>query len=179
MQPAARSNLDAAIPLRSADTELQNTMELCTTAYKLLRFCSSKTGSRRQSGKTTILKRVLKGILKGKSSMPNQKKIAAKAPFTRLTLPLQCDLRLSAAKRKSITHAAAARNTLDAAIPLRFANIELQNASFRARLPSNSTRIKEMRNEAFVRGFLQIPRVEEMKTKLSCEASFKFHYLKR
>ena len=66
---AARSNLDAAIPLRSAATELQNTIELCTTAHKLLRFCSSKTGSRRQSGKTTILKRVLKGILKGKSSM--------------------------------------------------------------------------------------------------------------
>ena len=73
MQLAARSNLDAAIPLRSANTELQNTIELCTTAHKLLRFCSSKTGSRRQSGKTTILKRVLKGILKGKSSMPNQK----------------------------------------------------------------------------------------------------------
>ena len=69
---AARSILDAAIPLRSAGTELQNTIELCTTAHKLLRFCSSKTRSRRQSGKMTILKRVSKGILKGKSSMPNQ-----------------------------------------------------------------------------------------------------------
>ena len=69
---AARSNLHAAIPLRSADTALQNTKEPCTTAHKLLRFCSSKTGSRRQSGKTTLLKRALKEIFKGKSSMPNQ-----------------------------------------------------------------------------------------------------------
>ena len=33
---AAASNLDAAIAVRSADTELQNTIELCTAAYKLL-----------------------------------------------------------------------------------------------------------------------------------------------
>ena len=30
-------------------------------------------------------------------------------------------------------------------------------------------------NEAFVRGFLQNPRVEDVKKKLSCETSFKFH----
>ena len=40
---------------------------------------------------------------------------------------------------------------------------------FRARLPSNSKSWCE--NEAFVRGFLQISRVEEVKTTLSCEAS--------
>ena len=34
-------------------------------------------------------------------------------------------------------------------------------------------------NEAFVRGFFQIPAVEEMKTKLSCEASFKFQEVKK
>ena len=34
-------------------------------------------------------------------------------------------------------------------------------------------------NEAFVGGILQIPLVEEMKTKLSCEASFKFQELKK
>ena len=32
-------------------------------------------------------------------------------------------------------------------------------------------------NEAFVRGFLQIPKVEGMKTKLSCETSFEFQEL--
>ena len=41
--------------------------------------------------------------------------------------PLQCDSWLSAAKRKSITHAAAARSNLDAAIPLRSADPALQN----------------------------------------------------
>ena len=34
-------------------------------------------------------------------------------------------------------------------------------------------------NEAFVRGFLWIPRVEEVKTKLSCEVSFKFQEVKK
>ena len=34
-------------------------------------------------------------------------------------------------------------------------------------------------NKAFVGGFLRIPRVEAVKTKLSCEASFKFHELKK
>ena len=33
-------------------------------------------------------------------------------------------------------------------------------------------------NEAFVQGFLRIPRVEDMKTRLSCEASFQFQELK-
>ena len=47
---------------------------------------------------------------------------AAKAPFTRLTLPLQCDLRLSAAELNSMTHAAAAKRNLDAAFPLRSAD---------------------------------------------------------
>ena len=42
--------------------------------------------------------------------------------------PLQCDSRLSDAKHNSITLAAAATRNDDATIPLRFANIELQNA---------------------------------------------------
>ena len=41
--------------------------------------------------------------------------------------PLQCDLRPSAAKHNSVTHAAAAARNLDAAIPLRSAEAELQN----------------------------------------------------
>ena len=49
----ARSNLDAAITMRSAVTELQNTIELRAT---WVGNCSSKTGSRRQSDKNTILK---------------------------------------------------------------------------------------------------------------------------
>ena len=41
--------------------------------------------------------------------------------------PLQYDLRSSAAKDSSITHAAAAPSNLDAAIPMRSAETELQN----------------------------------------------------
>ena len=63
----ARSNLDAAITMRSAETELQNTIELHATASE---NCSSKTGSRRQSEKKTILKHFLKGFLEGKSLVP-------------------------------------------------------------------------------------------------------------
>ena len=55
---AAPSNLDAATTMRSAETELQNTMELCNGVGN----CSWKTGSRRQSEKKTILKHFLKGI---------------------------------------------------------------------------------------------------------------------
>ena len=73
-----RRNLDAATPLRCADTELQSTIEFRTTATQFEAICSSKTGSRRQSGKTTILKHFSKGILKGKSSVSNWKNLLPK-----------------------------------------------------------------------------------------------------
>ena len=113
---AAPSNLDAATTMRSAGTELQNTIELRTGVGK----CSSKTGSRRQSDKKTILKHFLKGILKGKLLASKLKKSADKSLSQRccshsntiydlqlqkrivlrmqplhqatLTQPLQCDL---------------------------------------------------------------------------------------
>ena len=59
--------------------------------------------------------------------VPKSKKFAAKATIATFTPPLQCDLQLSAAKHNSITHAAAATRNLDAAIPLRSADTELQN----------------------------------------------------
>ena len=45
----AGSNLDAAITMRSAETELQNTIELRATASEIV---APKTGSRRQSRKS-------------------------------------------------------------------------------------------------------------------------------
>ena len=56
----ARSNPDAAITMRSAETELQNTIELRATASEIV---APKPGSRRQSGKKTILKHFFKGFL--------------------------------------------------------------------------------------------------------------------
>ena len=125
---AARSNLDAAIAVRSADTELQNTIELRTTAPQIAailqlqnRDLDAKAEKRRFEAR--FKRNFKRKIINAKI----QKKTVPKAPFTRLTLPLQCDLRLSAAKRNGITHAAAARSNLDAAISLRSADTELQS----------------------------------------------------
>jgi len=52
---------------------------------------------------------------------------AAKAPFATFMHPVHYNLRLAAAKHNSFVHAAAAARNLDAAIPLRFAETELQN----------------------------------------------------
>ena len=69
---ATPSNLDAATTMRSAETELPNTIKLRAMA----RNCSSKTGSRRQSDKKTILRHFIKGILKGKLLAPKLRKSA-------------------------------------------------------------------------------------------------------
>ena len=73
---AAPSNLDAAIPMRSAETELQNTIELRAMASEI---AAPKPGSRRQSDKKTILKHFLKGISKGKLLAPKLRKSADKS----------------------------------------------------------------------------------------------------
>ena len=66
---AVPSNLDAAITMRSAETELRNGFG----------NCSSKTGSRRQTEKKTILKHFSKGILKGKLIAPKFRKSTDKS----------------------------------------------------------------------------------------------------
>ena len=73
---AARSNLDAAITMRSAETELQNTIELRTTGSEM---AAPKPDPRRQSEKKTILKHFLKDFLKGKSLAPKLRKSADKS----------------------------------------------------------------------------------------------------
>ena len=52
-----------------------------------------------------------------------------------------------------------------------------KNTMFRAN-PNIQIASTMCENEAFVRGFLQIPKVEDVKTKLSCDASFNFQELK-
>ena len=73
----ARSNLDAAITMRSAETELQNTIELRATASEIV--APKPDGSRRQSENKTILKHFLKGFLEGKSLAPKWRKSADKS----------------------------------------------------------------------------------------------------
>ena len=115
----ARSNLDAAIPMRSAETELQNTRELRAMASEIV--APKPDGSRRQSEKKTILKHFFKRFLEGKSLAPKWRKSADKSLSqpscshsntiykvqlqktivlrmqpqheATLTQPLQCDLR--------------------------------------------------------------------------------------
>ena len=74
---AAPSNLDAAITMRSAKTELQNTIELRATGSEIA--APKPDGSRRQSEKKTILKHFLKGFLEGKSLAPKWSKSADKS----------------------------------------------------------------------------------------------------
>ena len=110
--------------MRSAETELQNTIELRATASEIV---APKPGSRRQSEKKTILKHFLKGFLEGKSLAPKWRKSANKSTFAAFMQPLQDDFRDPAAKDNSITNAATARSNLDAAITMRSAETELQN----------------------------------------------------
>ena len=72
----ARSNLDAAITMRSAETELQNTIELRATASEIV---APKSGLDARAKKKTILKHFLKGFLEGKSLAPKWRKSANKS----------------------------------------------------------------------------------------------------
>ena len=63
--------------MRSAETELQNTIELRATASEIV--APKPDGSRRQSEKKTILKHFLKGFLEGKSLAPKWRKSADKS----------------------------------------------------------------------------------------------------
>ena len=63
-----RRNLDAAITMRFAETEMQNTIELRATASEIV---APKPGiSTPERKKKTILKHFLKGFLEGKSLAP-------------------------------------------------------------------------------------------------------------
>ena len=141
---AAPSNLDVATTMRSAETELQNTIELRAMASEI---AAPKPGSRRQSDQKTILKHFLKGILKGKLLAPKLGKSADNSlsqpwcshsntiydlqlhktivlrmqPQHRATLtqPLQCDLQAQIPKHPITTHTQAHPKQLEATVTLR------------------------------------------------------------
>ena len=71
----APSNLDAAITMRSAQTELQNTLQLRATASNIAapKAAGSLDAKRK---KKTILKHFLKGVFTGKSLAPKLRKSA-------------------------------------------------------------------------------------------------------
>ena len=106
---AAPSNLDAATTHYNAICRHWIAKHNRTTRNSIGN-CSSKTKSRRQSRKKTILKHFLKGFLKGKL-LPW--KFYSQITIAAWMQPLQYDLRCSAAKDKSITHAAAAPSNVE------------------------------------------------------------------
>ena len=73
---AAPRNLDAAITMRSAKTELQSAIELRATASEI---AVPKPDLDAKATKKTILKHFLKGILKGKLLAPKLRKSADKS----------------------------------------------------------------------------------------------------
>ena len=72
----AWSNLDAAITMRSAETELQSTIELRATASEIV---APKPDLDARAEKKAILKHFLKEFLKGKSLAPKWRKSANKS----------------------------------------------------------------------------------------------------
>ena len=74
---AAPSNLDAATTMRSAETELQSTIDLHATASEIA--APKPNESRRQSRKKTILQHFVKGFLEGKLLPPKLRKSADKS----------------------------------------------------------------------------------------------------
>ena len=90
--------------------------------------CSSKTGFRRQRGKTTILKHFFQRNVKEKiSSAKIEKNLLPKHQSQPSCIHYTTIHESQLQKDNSITHAAAAARNLDAAIPLRSAQTELQN----------------------------------------------------
>ena len=141
---AAPSNLDAATPMRSAETELQNTIELRAMASEI---AAPKPDLDAKAKKKTILKHFSKGLLKGKLLAPKLGKSADKwisqpgcshsntiynlqlqktivlrmqprrqATFTQ---PLQCDLQAQIPKHPITTHTQAHPKQLEATVTLR------------------------------------------------------------
>ena len=72
----ARSNFDAAIAIGSAETELQNTIEVRATASEIV---APQPDLDARAEKKTILKHFLKGFLEGKSLAPKWRKSANKS----------------------------------------------------------------------------------------------------
>ena len=106
---AAPSNLDAATTMRSAETELQNTIELCATVSEI----AAPKPDVDAKAKKTILKHFLKGFWKRKISTVKIAKIYSQITIAAWMQPLQYDLRCSAAKDDIITHAAAASTNVE------------------------------------------------------------------
>ena len=148
---ATTGNLDAATPLRSADTELQS------TRYAT-HYCRTHIAWMQQFQCTKCLntcKTQKHSIIKEEETSPGT--ISSTAPAIRDT---RGHARTRANKFSAVETPLPNKNTLFPANP--------------------HTQIASMtrENKAFLGGILQIRRVEDVKTKRMCEPSFQFQKLK-
>ena len=112
--------------MRSAATELQNTIELRAMASEIAAPKPNK--SRRQKRQKDDFEALFKKNFKRKITSAKIEKICWHITIAAWMQPLQYDLRSSAAKDNSIMHEAAASSNLDAAIPMRSATTASRNA---------------------------------------------------
>ena len=106
--------------MRSAETELQNTLELPATVSEITAPKPDLDAKTKKKDFEAFCKR----NFKRKLTSSKIKKILTNQSCSLV----QYDLRFSAEKAQSITHAAAARSNLDAAIPMRSATRASRNA---------------------------------------------------
>ena len=120
----ARSKLDAAITMRSAEIEFQNTIELRATASEIV---APKPGISTPERKKDDFEALFKRIFRRKITSAKMEKICWQITVAAFMQPLQYDLRDPAAKDNSITNAATARSNLDAAIYTAGTILQLQS----------------------------------------------------
>ena len=120
-QPHSSENLDAAIPLQSADTELEKAIELRTTATQI---AAPKPDLSAKAEKDDFAA-PFRGIFKGKSSVPKCRKIC---PSTIRNLDSATPMRFA-----TFPHAATAARSLYAATPLRSAEASATHDARRSR----------------------------------------------
>ena len=111
MQPQHRATLTQPLltTMRSADTELQNTIELRATVSEIAAPKPISTPKQKKDDFEALFKR----IFKRKITTVKIAKIYSQITIAAWMQPLQYDLRCSAAKDKSITHAAAAPSNVE------------------------------------------------------------------
>ena len=120
----AQSNLDAATTMQSAETELQNTIELRTTASEIV---APKPDLDARAKKKDDFETLFKRIFRKKITSAKMEKIYWQISVAAFMQPLQYDLKSPAAKDNSITNAATARSNLDTAIYIAGTILQLQS----------------------------------------------------
>ena len=119
----ARSNLDAAITMRSAEIEFQNTIELRASASEIVAPKPDLDARAKKDDFEALFKR----IFRRKITSAKMEKICWQITVAAFMQPFQYDLRDPAAKDNSITNAATARSNLDAAIYTAGTILQLQS----------------------------------------------------